>query len=661
MTETQVNEIQEQGSGSRVALVDLGLNSNAKEQVTHLLQQLPNRSSARYAWGKVRAHLNACHIFVSNECITLRPYITPTYDNPHFDQVQRRIYLSATLGDLEDLRRAYAVERIEAIRSAKEHDGRRYVFVPGLLLGDDEIGQMLRKLWARLTPKRAVAITPSFLTMQRLLTQLHNAFGSAQSTILEAADIEESLSPFTGAENTVLAVANRYDGLDLPDDDCRLLLLSESPRATNELETNLSSAWKFGPALRWREATRLVQGMGRCTRNATDFAVILLLGESLINSATNPALLTLLSPTLRSEIQWGKAQLDEFGRDPELFAEALIGLIEDADYRSDAEESLAQAMLSAGASTEERGVGVGIAAKEVAHSQALWAGDYTRATELACEIADKLAGPEWSGLRAWWNYCASLAARHAENTSAEIAALRRAKQTGVNSGWLDHVLRMRQSATGEEEAATGELPSVVAESIWNTLDSLGWAGKRFHEFAQGMITNLEAVKDHVKYHQGLEALGRLLGAAASRPTDQGDPDVIWKLGDHVWVCLEAKSEKAPEGTGISKSDVLEAKGHVDWVRFWKAKDKPDVEIVACMVAPSSKLHRVAQPHAESLFYLNTDTVLDWGKRTQRGLLELRTKYAGHDFASARAAFISDLERLSLDVGATLDQVRAETL
>ena len=81
-----------------------------------------------------------------------------------------------------------------------------------------------------------------------------------------------------------------------------------SPVATNALERHLSERWKLGPILRRRERTRLIQGMGRCTRSATDFAVIVWLGQSLVNAATSDAVLLGMPPELASEIVWGVKQ-----------------------------------------------------------------------------------------------------------------------------------------------------------------------------------------------------------------------------------------------------------------------------------------------------------------------------------------------------------------
>jgi hypothetical protein len=657
MTEAQFASIFDATSHSSTTIVDLGLASAAREHLIEQLKELPRESNARYGWSYVRAHLAACHILVSRDALAIRPYIPATYDHPPFAGAKHRLYLSATLGDAEDLRRVYAIEKIEAVRAAKEQDGRRYVFIPGLALNEDETWASIKAIWHRLSPRRVVAIAPSFPSLNKLRPHLESAVG-AKAKFLQAKDIEESLTPFTGSTDAVLGLANRYDGLDLPDDDCRLLILSESPRATNELETNLSSNWKLGPALRWREATRLVQGMGRCTRNATDFAVILLVGESMINAATNSSLLRLLPPSLQKEIQWGASQIKDLKLDDASFAEMVLGLVEDQDYRQEADQAIAEVGELRALKAEEPMM---IASREVAHAKAFWSGDYSRAHELAVEIADRLSGPEWAGYRAWWLYLASLAGRHADNPKGELDALRRAKGTGINSGWLDHLLRVRSKSDQKQPASKDELAPVVAERVWNVLEELGWAGKRFGEFSNKMLEQLADVKNYKAFHEGLESLGRLVGAQASRPTEQGDPDVIWRLADRVWICFEAKSEKLKEGAGLSKKDILEAKGHVNWVRFFETQGKTSAQIMAVIVAPTSKIQSVAEPHKESLYFLDVEAALAWAKDVYRALTQLRTKYSGEEFAGVREKFARDLEHGGLDAGTTLAKIRATPL
>ncbi len=214
--------------------------------------------------------MSSCLFLVSPYEITIRPLVPPTHTHAPFAAAKQRIYMSATLGGGSDLQRSYGVEKLEMIRAKSSQWGRRYIFVPGVHTDADKAARIVGLTWDEIKTRRAVLLAPSDRVMNRTFENLEKAMTNKPGR-LGAADIANTLDGFISNTDIILALAGRYDGLDLPDEQCRLLILSESPGAINPLERHLSERWKMGPVLRKRERTRLVQGMGRCTRNATDF------------------------------------------------------------------------------------------------------------------------------------------------------------------------------------------------------------------------------------------------------------------------------------------------------------------------------------------------------------------------------------------------------
>jgi len=96
---------------------------------------------------------------------------------------------------------------------------------------------------------------------------------AADFPVLEAKDIERSMQPFTtNSDYPVLIVANRWKGIDLPGDDCRMLILVGLPAGAGLQERFLMERLGAASLLRDRIRTRVTQAMGRCTRDETDFA-----------------------------------------------------------------------------------------------------------------------------------------------------------------------------------------------------------------------------------------------------------------------------------------------------------------------------------------------------------------------------------------------------
>lgn len=109
------------------------------------------------------------------------------------------------------------------------------------------------------------------------------------------------------------------------------------------------------------------------TWNATDFAIIFWLGQSLVNSATSGALINALPPELAAEIKWGVEQSELAVSNQQEFVDMLLTLMEDKDYRAEADQAIqsiqAKQDLKA---TDYEDAG----ADEVRYARAMWDEDY---------------------------------------------------------------------------------------------------------------------------------------------------------------------------------------------------------------------------------------------------------------------------------------------
>ena len=66
----------------------------------------------KYVWPKVRDHLSRCGVLIGPSGIEIRPYHPPTALNAGYSQAKQRLYLSATLGSMDDLQRRVGGGRI---------------------------------------------------------------------------------------------------------------------------------------------------------------------------------------------------------------------------------------------------------------------------------------------------------------------------------------------------------------------------------------------------------------------------------------------------------------------------------------------------------------------------------------------------------------------
>lgn len=635
LSDSQYRVVTDETEYAAVELADVYAHADVLTNVTAALDEA-EEANIHFPWTIIRNNLHACLFLVSLRDISIRPIVPPTHTHEPFCETKQRIYMSAALGGEGDLLRGYGIASIETIRVKHAQWGRRYIFMPSLYFEEDECPQIVSSIWNGMNAHRALILAPSFPIADRTFNTVSAAM-SPKPAKLSARVIENSLEPFTGAEGAILCLAGRYDGLDLPGDDCRLLIMAESPGAVGTLERHLRERWKLGPLLRRRERTRLVQGMGRCTRDATDFAVIILLGQSLIDSVTLPVFARQLPGEIQRELSWGMEQ-GEVARDgADALTEMVVSLLADEGYRRDANENIAELLIPDQTFDELGDAESGKA--EVLYLRALWSNDYTSAYHTARRAADDVNKPELAGYRAWWLFLASIAAHLGYDKDGEFDCLKRAKAIGINSGFLDKLIRFRSSSTAKVEKSSAL--DMQAESVWDQIASWGWQGPAFGRKIEEMLSGLSVPTDHTRFHIGIERLGQCLGAEVIRSTADGAPDVVWIFYDRCYT-FEAKA-----GTRLSKKYVQQAKGHVDWVRAQRP-ELNDVPIQPLIVSPESAVEELAKPHIKGLNFISTSDVAQYGRSVATELQKLRTQFAGKEYGTVLDQLKAEVRQANLD-------------
>jgi len=261
------------------------------------------RGDPSFRFAMIRAGLAACLVYVSYSQILVRPILPPTGENSLFVGARQRLYLSATLGAGGELERSFGRAPIDRLTlpasSPTPRSGRRFFLFPELVPGADPRA-LAREIVAKVG--KALVLAPNTDT----------AVGTAKEMagpawpVLVAADVAEGMGQFAALDHATCGLANRYDGLDLPGDACRAVVLEGKPDQDSLQERFLTERVRAGTALAERVRTRVVQGAGRCTRGPDDWALVLVLGADLTQYLLRPETLDALAPELQAEIYFGR-------------------------------------------------------------------------------------------------------------------------------------------------------------------------------------------------------------------------------------------------------------------------------------------------------------------------------------------------------------------
>ena len=233
--------------------------------------------------------------------------------------------MSATLGEGGDLERITGRKDIYRLQAPpgwdKQGIGRRLFILPERSLAEEEQDQLTLNLMQR--AGRSLVLCPD----DRMAGQVREwVRESIAFETFDASEIELSKAPFTSESRAVAVIAGRYDGIDFPHDECRLLIVQGLPRATNLQESFIITRMGAVALLNDRILTRVVQAFGRCTRAATDYAVVVIRGEELNKFIMTRERRTFLHPELQAELEFGIDQskgqtIDGFMDNIELFLE----------------------------------------------------------------------------------------------------------------------------------------------------------------------------------------------------------------------------------------------------------------------------------------------------------------------------------------------------
>ena len=102
-----------------------------------------------------------------------------------------------------------------------------------------------------------------------------------------------------------MGLVARYDGIDLPGDACRVLILDRFPKGEALFDRFIDEGVRIGTLRIGNAATRIVQAIGRIFRSNTDHGTVILVGTDLQDWILNPANRAYLPDLLQQQIALG--------------------------------------------------------------------------------------------------------------------------------------------------------------------------------------------------------------------------------------------------------------------------------------------------------------------------------------------------------------------
>ncbi len=500
-----------------------------------------------FSWEHIRDHEELCCVMISSSAVTLTPPIVPVSTLACFEPNVRRVYLSATLRAPDAFARAFGRKPGLIISpSTPVGECERMILVPSVTesveddvyFGKDTIKN-----------KKALILTPSY---RRSNTWKDIANIPARQEVPQAVTrFREDAAP------NKLILAARYDGIDLPGDTCRVLIIDDLPMGLSPLERFQWELLHMENSFRSTIASRIVQSFGRISRGMSDHGVVIITGRELVGWLQLPRNQSLLPEFLRKQIQLGLA-LSRQANSPEQltgFADACLGRMQGwIDFYNDNMQEGFPTPNEAEPDLEKSST---VALAEAEFGEALWKRDFHSAALVLQESLDSgfaLSQSTGAWLAFWLGFTLEMtgdnetAGEYYSRSYGNQSNLPRRIYLGVDGSTVTNV----QIANVHEQMRIGHpRPSSVA-------------------IPKTMISDLDPLKgigSVPQTEEALRCLGQYLGLKSIRPDKEFNtgPDVLWIAQDEYGICMELKTDKK-DNSEYWKRDVSQLHDHIQWVK-----------------------------------------------------------------------------------------------
>jgi tetratricopeptide (TPR) repeat protein len=520
-----------------------------------------------FAWEHLKEHLNHCCIVADGTGIEITPPVLPLSQLNYFQRGTRRVYLTATLPSQASFARTFGIAEPIIIKpSGKSGEAQRlFVFTEGK---DDEEQRNKAKLLVE--DQKCCVITPSHNRGQEWIPP-----GNIYDTDSGQGEIDRFRK---SKEAEMLVLVARYDGIDLPGDACKILILDRLPTGENLFDRFIDENIRVETIRISHTATRVVQAIGRIFRSNTDHGVVLLVGPQLQswvrtpkNLAYLPTLLQqqlLLAYELSKQVVMGNLTWDDL-------MEGVLTGHENWDEIYD--ENIDQFEINVSSPATEWYIEL-ILQEQKAFVE-LWQGQYQQAAGTYSELAEHARIHDLR-LAAWYHHWRGLALMCDDDRQGALYDFITAANT---------LSQLGRPSEKREPAFKPPLPKEIGQQANNLAKYYRSSKHNIPVLIRQVEADLVYGPETKKAEEALRVLGGLLGLHAERPDKAKGtgPDVIWSGdGELSAFGFELKTNKDKEGE-YSKKDISFCHDHEEWLSIHHG-DKIGLSIVGPMLAVSAK-------------------------------------------------------------------------
>ncbi|WP_137771954.1 MULTISPECIES: helicase C-terminal domain-containing protein [unclassified Microbacterium] len=545
-----------------------------QEQVLAILRPHRATSDFEWSWPVMSDLLAICEVTISAEEIEIKPPCTPVEKFPSFAEAKRRIYMTATLAD-DSLLVTHFDANPDSVANSIVPDtasdlGDRLVLAPQELNPTIKVSEIRELAGEVAEDHNVVVLVPSW--------RLANEWSKfADTTVSKPDDISAVVAELRAGHVGLVVIVGRYDGIDLPDDACRLLVIDSLPFAYTGSERREAIALRDSEAMVARQLERLEQGIGRGVRSRDDRCAVVLIGPRLTQLVARADVADRLSPATRAQLKLSRTIASDLDgatvEDIEAVVRQVIG--GDADFRTLSREALLGVKYDPGAVSD-------VSRHLRAAYNSARAGRYEEGAEHAGNAVDAAVVAGDTRLAGWLGETHAAYLGHVNGVAAQLVLDQASRN---NPAVLTPLAGIDYEHLGQKDDQAQQAKSFLSATYANGAELIVGIDALITDLAWDPIRTDEA-------EDALASLGQHLGFLAQQPERDFKigSDVMWSIGMHRYVVIEAKT--GATANVVWKKDINQLAGSANWAQ---GEYGADATVIPVVVHPSHVVERAGTP------------------------------------------------------------------
>ncbi len=553
-----------------------------KDEVSSMLSDFREDNTLTFVWPLIKNSIEHCYVYITSHTIEITPYHIPIEKFGSFANANQRILMSATTQD-----DSFFIKGLNFNKNAIQHplknteqkwSGEKMILIPSLIddaLDRDLIVTNFAKPLEKI-PFGRVVLAPSLRKANQ-----YEKLGSTVATSNNILELTDNLRK--GNYQNTLIIVNRYDGIDLPDEACRILIIDSLPYFDSLVDKYEERCRKHSDIINIRLAQKIEQGLGRSVRGEKDYSVIMLVGADLVKFVNSLKTNKYFSQQTRAQIGIG-LKIAEFAKDElkddEPRLKVILNLVSQSIInRDEGWKGFYQSEMNNTLSEEIKCDIYNILELEQEAESNYMMRNYEKACSIIQTIIDKHTNEDSE--RGWY---------------MQTMARYEYSMSGVNSNKIQKIafnlnLQLLKPKDGITYKKIGHINEnrIRKIKLWIS----GYVDYNDLSLAVDAILNdFSFGIDSEKFESAVKEIGSLLGFNSQRPDKEirKGPDNLWGGIDNMFFLIECKNEVAESREVINKHEAAQMNSHSAW---FKSEYGEEAKVKRILIIPTKNLSYAA--------------------------------------------------------------------